>query len=146
MNKVQIAFNRIKDVLAGSGSRSYTLKALLWEVNWALDLEEMVSLSTLRKAVALLPQECVKRDRKGFRFEARGGARATEVVEALRVLDLYDPDVPVLIERQRDALRRELVLCDGRALYHTLEWASTGNFEIDHTVYGTMLRWERKAA
>lgn len=146
MTKLEIARKRVAEILCESMGREYTLESLLWNVNWALDLDDMLSISTLRRACADLPGGCISRGKhKQLVIHARHFAPRQEVVAALKALDLYDTDMPVLIERQRDDLRRELLLADGRALYQSLEWAKTGAFEITYTYYGTMIRWEKSA-
>ena len=140
LTKVQIAQKRLQEILPQT-EREWMLTDLLWEVNWALNLDDMLSLSTLRKAVALLPDGCVEGKAGKTIVHARHFARREEVIAALKALNLYDADVPVLIERHRQQLGATLYLATRWALHESLTWAAAGAYTISYTVYGTMLRW-----
>lgn len=139
MTKLDSVYERVLDALADG--EPWTLEPLLWVVNWhAPDLEAMCSMATLRRAVARLPEGCVTTQGRRLVVAARHFARTAEVLGALHGLDNWADDIPVLIERHKPTLRRALMLADDWALLKSLEWASAGEFEITHTVYGTMLR------
>jgi hypothetical protein len=142
MNKVEIARNRIAEILTGDGERQWTLPDLLWQVNWALELEEMVSMATLRRALATLPEGCVTQQGRKLIVSARHFVRTDAVIAALRTLEHWDDHLPVLIERHKPTLRRALLLADDWSLRQSLEWAAPGNFEILDYVYGTAIRWK----
>ena len=139
MNKVEIAYGRIVDILSEGGESD--MKTLLWEVNYSLDLDQMVSMATLRKAVALLPAPCVSRQGRRIIVQARHFAPATEVVATLQALPHWCDWLPILIERHKDALQRALLLADRWSLIQSVEWASAGVFTVDYTVYGMSVRW-----
>lgn len=146
MSKLNTARRRLQEILCESRDREFTLEELLWTVNWELDLEDMLRISTLKRACADLPSGCITRGKhKRLHIHARHFARREEVIAALKTLPHWDDDLPVLIERHKDALRKTLYLADNWALHQSLEWASAGAFEITHTVYGTMIRWGRTA-
>lgn len=142
MNKINIALKTVKAVIVEGGS--FTLRELLAAVNYRLDIEEMVSMSTLRRAVRLLPQDCIDRTAHGLVIHARQFAKPQEVLAALRTLPHWCEDSVVLIENHKQTLRELLLLDpDPRPLYHSLNWAAHGNFEIDYTVYGESVRMLR---
>lgn len=138
-SKLSIAYNRILDIL--QDGTAYTLNSLLWDVNYAGGIEDMVSLSTLRKAVAMLPETCVTKDASGrVTVQAREFARPFEVIPALMALEGFDDSLPFIITRDEAALSRTLAL-QPHCLRQSLEYAAVGTFELDDTVYGLMVRW-----
>lgn len=138
-SKLTIAYNRILDIL--TDGTAYTLNSLLRDVNYAGGIEDMVSLSTLRNAVALLPGTCVSKDAAGrITVQAREFARPFEVIPALTALEGFDDSLPFIITRDEAALSRTLVL-QPHCLRQSLEYAASGTFELDDTVYGLMVRW-----
>jgi hypothetical protein len=143
-SKVDIAFRRIGEVITSGGE--YTLEALLREVNWELDCEEMLSMATLRRALTRLPEACIEKKGRKLIVHARHFAKPEEVMAAFRSLETWIDDGPVLIERHKETIRKQLLLADRGDLYQTLEWAESGRyFESDYTVYGHMVRARRVA-
>lgn len=150
ISKVDIAFRRIGEVITGGGN--FDLETLRREVNWELDLEEMVSMATLRRALDRLPDGCISRkgpkNRKNGKItvHARHFAKPEEVMAAFRSLETWVEGDVVLIERHKETIRKKLLLAGQPDLYQTLKWAESCRFfESDYTVYGHMVR-SRKIA
>lgn len=144
MSKVDIAFNRIMEVVFDGHDHQWELPDLLWSVNYALDLESMVSLSTLRRAVARLPEGCATTKGRKMVVHARHYAPPEAVIGALKDLPHFDYDLPVMIERHKHALRKALFLADESALYQSLLWASANNerFTYAANTYGDYVRFK----
>ena len=145
MTKIEIAHTRLLDILGGS-RETWLLPALLREVNWTLDLDDMMSMATLRRAVALLPSECVVKSDGRITVQARQFAPRLEMIEALKGLPTWCDDLPVLINSHESTLRRVLVLADGMPLFNSLKWAQAGVYEISYGFHGTCVRWINRAS
>lgn len=147
--KVDGAYQRVLDILQEQ-EREWNLTALLREVNYTLDLEDMVSMATLRRAARRLPSACYHRRHGQIVISTRCFARPDEVIAAIHALPTFDYDLPILLtEAHKQAIRRTLALDRRLGLHNSLVWASAQGvrFAIDYTFYGTTVRFNsRKAA
>lgn len=138
MVKTAAVYEAVLDVLI-SERRSWTIaelyRALTWHSAYDLNWGEY----HVRRAVAMLPPECITRNGRRLAVAARTFAPADEVREFTARLGEGFKMV-LLNEDNRHAYRRALVLADSRALHDSILWAATGRgLEVEAGYYGDYL-------
>lgn len=127
-----------------------TISALLFDVNWPLDLDEMFpSADSLRRFIRQhLPDDCITKQGGALLISLREFAQPDEIAAVLRE---FEADViPLwLNERTRAEICRDLWLNPATvSLYQSMRWAEQSGV-IEHVYgggYGEMVRLTRTTA
>lgn len=117
--------------------RQWTVSTLTAELAWrtfGLDIGQY----HVRRAVSLLPAQCIERRGRRLFISARFFAPTPELVATIRKAD-EGLHIPLMLndERRRE-LRRTLVLQSDWALHKSIEWAANGG-QVEYSAgYGSM--------
>ena len=126
MMKTATVYSAIVDVLIDQ-PKAWTVAQLHQELVYRVFGIE-VSEQNVRRAVALLPADCIERRHRRLYIRARGFAATRELV-ALIVREERGLNIPLLLtDDRRRQMRRELVLENNCALHASLRWAADGRF------------------
>jgi hypothetical protein len=136
MVRTSEAYNAIVDVLI-SDTREWTIQALyehLTRYTFGIDIAEY----TVRRAVALLPQDCITRIGKRIIVKPRVFVRTPELVQYIEQAD-EGMHIPLLLnDRRRMELRRAFVLANDYALHCSIQWAADGGALEYTSGYGNL--------
>jgi hypothetical protein len=136
MMKTATVYSAIVDVLIEQ-PKAWTVAQLHQELVYHVFGIE-VSEQDVRRAVALLPTECITRKNRRLSIQARGFVRTLELVSVIERAD-EGLHIPLMLsERRRHELRHTLVLSNDWALHKSFEWARDGGALEYSSGYGSL--------
>lgn len=127
----------VDTLISTTHTGEWTIAELLSELTFhvfGIDVSEQ----HVRRAVALLPAQCVERRNHRLFISARHFAPTEELIAAIRRAD-DGMNIPLMLNgTRRRELRRALVLANDWALHKSIEWARDGGAVEYGAGYGSL--------